>query len=117
MNFNNKEDFDGKDNENINSKSQINNKNVNTNITQTNHNKKYIQYIKPLLFLLQKAEQIISIINLPVSSIDKYNQLKEISFKKCGLEYTPLVKNVELIKNFQHNNNNKEENKIKYNKI
>ncbi len=95
-------------------------KNINT--TQTDkkgnyNNKKFIQYIKPLLVLLQKAEQIISIINLPVSSIDKYNQLKEISFKKCGLEYTPLVKNVELIKNFQHNNNNKEENKIKYNKI
>ena len=113
MNFNNKEDFDGKDNENINSKSQINNKNVNINITQTNHNKKYIQYIKPLLFLLQKAEQIINIINLPSSSIDKYNQLKEISFKKCGLEFTPLVKNVNFINNLKKenvNNNNIPEN-------
>ena len=90
-----------------------------------NHNKKYIQYIKPLLFLLQKAEQIISIINLPSSSIDKYNQLKEISFKKCGLEYTPLVKNNNLIKNLQKendnnnnvNNNNNELNKIKNNKF
>ena len=103
-----------------NLKNNMDYKNINT--TQTDkkgnyNNKKFIQYIKPLLVLLQKAEQIISIINLPVSSIDKYNQLKEISFKKCGLEYTPLVKNVELIKNFQHNNNNKEENKIKYNKI
>ena len=102
-----------------NLKNNMDYKNINT--TQTDkkgnyNNKKFIQYIKPLLVLLQKAEQIISIINLPVSSIDKYNQLKEISFKKCGLEYTPLVKNVELIKNFQHNNN-KEENKIKYNKI
>ena len=103
-----------------NLKNNMDYKNINT--TQTDkkgnyNNKKFIQYIKPLLVLLQKAEQILSIINLPVSSIDKYNQLKEISFKKCGLEYTPLVKNVELIKNFQHNNNNKEENKIKYNKI
>ena len=111
---------------NNNPKNQINYKNINT--TQTDktlsHNKKYIQYIKPLLFLLQKAEQIISIINLPSSSIDKYNQLKEISFKKCGLEYTPLVKNNSLIKNFQkendnniNNNNNIELNKSKNNKI
>ena len=112
---------------NSNSKNQINYKNINTTQTDKtlNHNKKYIQYIKPLLFLLQKAEQIISIINLPSSSIDKYNQLKEISFKKCGLEYTPLVKNNNLIKNLQKendnnnnvNNNNNELNKIKNNKF
>ena len=114
---------------NSNSKNQINSKNINATQTDKtlNHNKKYIQYIKPLLFLLQKAEQIISIINLPSSSIDKYNQLKEISFKKCGLEYTPLVKNNNLIKNLQMehdnnnnnniNNNNNELNKIKNNKI
>ena len=107
MNFNNKEDLDGIKNENINSKSQINNKNMNINITQTNHNKKYIQYIKPLLFLLQKAEQIINIINLPSSSIDKYNQLKEISFKKCGLEFTPLVKNENFLNNIKKENINK----------
>ena len=98
--------------ENNNSKSQINYKNVNT--IQTNHNKKYIQYIKPLLFLLQKAEQIINIINLPSSSIDKYNQLKEISFKKCGLEFTPLIKNENLVKNIKKENiniNNQENNK------
>ena len=114
---------------NSNSKNQINYKNINTTQTDKtlNYNKKYIQYIKPLLFLLQKAEQIISIINLPSSSIDKYNQLKEISFKKCGLEYTPLVKNNNLIKNLQKendnnnnnniNNNNNDLNKIKNNKI
>ena len=114
---------------NNNSKNQINYKNINTTQTDKtlNYNKKYIQYIKPLLFLLQKAEQIISIINLPSSSIDKYNQLKEISFKKCGLEYTPLVKNNNLIKNLQKendnnsnnniNNNNNDLNKIKNNKI
>ena len=92
--------------ENINSKSQMNCKNINTANTNINHNKKYIQYIKPLLLLLQKAEQIITIINLPSSSIDKYNQLKEISFKKCGLEFTPLVKNDNLIKNIKKENNN-----------
>ena len=89
--------------ENNNSKSQINNKNITQK--QINHNKKYLQYIKPILLLLQKAEQIINIINLPSSSIDKYNQLKEISFKKCGLEFTPLVKNENIIKNFNKENN------------
>ena len=104
---------------------QLNYQNVNINQTDKTinlNNKRIMQYIKPLLFLLQKAEQIISIINLPSSSIDKYNQLKEISFKKCGLEYTPLVKNIELIKNFKKdynkdNNNNLEKDRIKYYKI
>ena len=103
---------------NSSSKNQINYKNINTTQTDKtlNYNKKYIQYIKPLLFLLQKAEQIISIINLPSSSIDKYNQLKEISFKKCGLEYTPLVKNNNLIKNLQKENDNNNNNNINNNK-
>ena len=104
---------------------QINYKNINTNQTDkiVNHNNnKIIPYIKPLLLLLQKAEQIISIINLPRSSIEKYNQLKEISFKKCGLEYTPLEKNIEITKNFQKYNNNDninnlEKDRIKYYKI
>ena len=61
MNINNKENFHETNNENKNSKSQMDHKNINT--MQTNHNKKYIQYIKPLLLLLQKAEQIINIIN------------------------------------------------------
>jgi len=103
-NSNNKENIDVTKTENNNSKSQVNYKNINT--VQTNHNKKYIQYIKPLLFLLQKAEQIINLINLPSSSIDKYNQLKEISFKKCGLEFTPLVKNENFNRNLQKENNN-----------
>ena len=112
MNFNNKEITNGVKTENNNSKSQMNYKNINT--TQNNRNKKYIQYIKPLLLLLQKAEQIINIINLPSSSIDKYNQLKEISFKKCGLEFTPLVKNDNSVINIKKENfniNNKENNK------
>ena len=103
MNNNYKENNHEKNTENKNSKSQMNFKN-NNNI-QTNHNKKYLQYIKPLLLLLQKAEQIINIINLPSSSIDKYNQLKEISFKKCGLEFTPLIKNENFVNNIKKENN------------
>ena len=115
-NNNNKENIDVTKTENNNSKSQMNYKNINT--VQTNHNKKYIQYIKPLLLLLQKAEQIINIINLPSSSIDKYNQLKEISFKKCGLEFTPLVKNENFTRNIKkENNNNDSQEKIKENEI
>ena len=103
MNKNNKENIHEINAENKNTKSQINYKNKTP--SQTNHNKKYLQYIKPILLLLQKAEQIINIINLPSSSIDKYNQLKEISFKKCGLEFTPLVKNENFIKNLNKENN------------
>ena len=103
MNKNNKENIHEINAENKNTKSQINYKNITH--SQTNHNKKYLQYIKPILLLLQKAEQIINIINLPSSSIDKYNQLKEISFKKCGLEFTPLVKNENFIKNLNKENN------------
>ena len=103
MNKNNKENIHEINAENKNTKSQINYKNITP--SQTNHNKKYLQYIKPILLLLQKAEQIINIINLPSSSIDKYNQLKEISFKKCGLEFTPLVKNENFIKNLNKENN------------
>ena len=103
MSKNNKENIHEINAENKNTKSQINYKNITP--SQTNHNKKYLQYIKPILLLLQKAEQIINIINLPSSSIDKYNQLKEISFKKCGLEFTPLVKNENFIKNLNKENN------------
>ena len=108
---------------NSNLNNQYNYKNINTNPTDKiiNNNKKYLQYIKPLLLLLQKSEQILSIINLPTSSIDKYNKLKEISFKKCGLEYTPLVKNNNMVKDLQKenkaNNNNIEKNSSKDYKI
>ena len=107
---------------NISSKNELNYKSLNNtgnnhiNITHEDKsfvaNKKYKQYIKPLMLLLQKAEQILSIINLPKSSLDKYNTLKEISFKKCGLEYTPLVKNTELVKNSINNNSNNSINNI-----
>ena len=106
-------------NETNNSKNQLNNinKTNNQNDKTLYINNKYSIYIQPLLLLLQKAEQIISIINLPKSSIDKYNQLKEISFKKCGLEFKPLNKNEDLIKNFHKKNNSIEQSNIKVNKI
>ena len=106
-------------NETNNSKNQLNNinKTSNQNDKTLYINNKYSIYIQPLLLLLQKAEQIISIINLPKSSIDKYNQLKEISFKKCGLEFKPLIKNEDLIKNFHKKNNSIEQSNIKVNKI
>lgn len=48
--------------------------------------------IKLLLNLLEKAEQILSIINLPDSSISKYNKLKQLTFEKLNLEFKPIEK-------------------------
>jgi hypothetical protein len=44
-----------------------------------------------ILGLLDKAEQILSIINLSDPIIGKYNQLKELSFSKLGLDFYPLI--------------------------
>ena len=46
-----------------------------------------------ILLLLEKAEQILSMVSLPDSTIKKYNELKELSCKKLDLEFIPLVKN------------------------
>ena len=54
------------------------------------------QTIKLLLHLLEKAEQILSIINLSDSSTQKYNKLKEIIFNKCNLPFRPLVKKTSI---------------------
>ena len=51
--------------------------------------------------LLDKAEQILSLINLSDSSLQKYNKLKEIIFTKCNLQFKPLIK-----KHTSTNNNN-----------
>jgi hypothetical protein len=48
--------------------------------------------VEPVITLLEKAEQILSIINLPDNAIKKYNQLKELTFEKLGREFKPLVK-------------------------
>lgn len=70
---------------------------------QNTHSANYLQdnnkQIRLILLLLEKAEQILSILNLPDSAIQKYNKLKEITFLKCSLEFHPLIK-----KN-QNNNN------------
>ena len=47
---------------------------------------------KLLLNLLEKAEQIISIINLPDSSISKYNTLKKMTFEMLNINFIPLQK-------------------------
>ena len=47
---------------------------------------------KLLFNLLEKAEQILSIINLSDSSISKYNTLKKITFEMLNLEFKPLEK-------------------------
>jgi hypothetical protein len=48
--------------------------------------------LKFLLILLEKAEQILTIINLPDSAVSKYNQLKELTFEKLNLDFKPLIK-------------------------
>lgn len=45
-----------------------------------------------LLNLLEKAEQILSIIYLSDNAIRKYNQLKQLTFNKLGYEFTPLIR-------------------------
>lgn len=47
---------------------------------------------KLLFNLLEKAEQILSIINLSDSSISKYNTLKKLTFEMLQLEFKPLEK-------------------------
>ena len=62
-----------------------------------------MQSIKLLTHLLDKAEQILSLINLSDSSLQKYNKLKEIIFTKCNLQFKPLIKKHN---NININNNN-----------
>ena len=58
---------------------------------------------KLLLNLLDKIEQIISIINLPDSSILKYNELKKMTFDMLNINFTPLQKR-KLERNRENNN-------------
>lgn len=44
-----------------------------------------------LLNLLEKSEQIMSLVNLPESTINKYNELKQLTFNKIGLAFKPLI--------------------------
>ena len=47
---------------------------------------------KLLFNLLEKAEQILSIINLSDTSISKYNTLKKLTFEQLNLDFKPLEK-------------------------
>jgi hypothetical protein len=68
---------------------------------------------KLLFNLLEKAEQILSIINLSDSSISKYNTLKKLTFEQLNIDFKPLEKR--YIKShtpppFPNNQNNNDEN-------
>ena len=63
-----------------------------------------------LLNLLEKAEQILTIINLPDSSISKYNTLKKMTFDMLNLPYRPLEKKCLPTSNQQKKNNNESQN-------
>ena len=80
-----------------------------------NENPKIKEY-ELLLTLLNKAEEILSIINLSDSSISKYNTLKKIIFEKLNIEFKPLErKNIPSSKpESERNNNNNNNNDILY---
>ena len=50
-----------------------------------------------LLSLLEKAEKILSLINLSDTAISKYNQLKQMTFEKLNISFTPLIKRASMI--------------------
>lgn len=61
----------------------------------TNDSKRNITEVKEfklLLNLLDKAEQILSLLDLSDSSISKYNTLKKMTFEMINMEYKPLEK-------------------------
>ena len=78
--------------------------NENENLLQTKE-------FKLLFNLLEKAEQILSIINLSDSSISKYNTLKKLTFEQLNIDFKPLEKRYikshtsPPISNNQNNNN------------
>lgn len=55
-----------------------------------------MEEIKILLLVLEKAEQILSLVNLPDSTIKKYNELKELSCNKLKIDFFPLQKSFNL---------------------
>jgi hypothetical protein len=65
---------------------------------------------KLLLSLLDKLEQILSIINLPESSISKYNTLKKMTFDMLNIEFKPLERKFIPSTNTENNNNNIQKN-------
>ena len=69
----------------MNSNLNENNNNYNSSILETKE-------FKLLFNLLEKAEQILSILNLSDSSISKYNTLKKLTYEMLNLEFKPLEK-------------------------
>ena len=67
---------------------------MNGNINDNNFNNSILETkeFKLLFNLLEKAEQILSIINLSDSSISKYNTLKKLTYEMLNLEFKPLEK-------------------------
>lgn len=51
-----------------------------------------IETTSTLLNFLEKVEQILKILNLSETVISKYNKLKELTFNRLHLQYTPLIK-------------------------
>ena len=72
--------------------------NANNNIMETKE-------FKLLFNLLEKAEQILSIINLSETSISKYNTLKKLTFEMLHLDYKPLEKKYKSAENEPNQNN------------
>lgn len=48
--------------------------------------------LKVILIVLEKAEQILSFVNLPDSTLRKYNELKELCCGRLGIDFIPLEK-------------------------
>ena len=65
---------------------------------------------KLLLSLLDKLEQILSIINLPESSISKYNTLKKMTFDILNIEFKPLERKFIPSSNPENDSNNIQKN-------
>lgn len=65
---------------------------MNSNLNDNNSSILETKEFKLLFNLLEKAEQILSILNLSDSSISKYNTLKKLTFEMLNLEFKPLEK-------------------------
>lgn len=65
---------------------------MNSNLNDNNSSILETKEFKLLFNLLEKAEQILSILNLSDSSISKYNTLKKLTYEMLNLEFKPLEK-------------------------
>jgi len=65
---------------------------MNSNLNDNNSSILETKEFKLLFNLLEKAEQILSILNLSDSSILKYNTLKKLTYEMLNLEFKPLEK-------------------------